>query len=85
MGEEKKGCVVVTGGSSAIEMSSGRAAARASCSELAHREQMRLAGGRKLVGFSWELSAGLLLAVEQGRKGAVPGKGSMGKGAMGGS
>jgi hypothetical protein len=64
---------------------SGRAAARASHSELARREQMQLAGGRKPTDFPWEVSAGVLLAVEQGRKGVIPGKGSRGKGAMGGS
>jgi hypothetical protein len=85
MGEEEKGCAAVKGGSLAMEMWSGRAAARASCSELTRGEQMRLVGGRKPVGFPWEVSAGLLLAVEQGRKGVVPGKGSRGKGAMGGS
>ncbi|PWZ29547.1 hypothetical protein Zm00014a_002162 [Zea mays] len=63
----KKGCATVKGVSSALEMWSGRAAARASRSELARREQMRLAGGRKPVGFPWEVSAGLLLAVEQGK------------------
>jgi hypothetical protein len=44
----KKGCAAVKGVSSAMEMWSGRAAARASRSELA---RMRLAGGRKPVGF----------------------------------
>jgi hypothetical protein len=85
MGEEEKGMCSSEGGSSAMEMWSGRAAARASRSELARREQMWLAGCRKSVGFPWELSVGLLLTVEQGRKGVVPGKSSTGKGAMGGS
>jgi hypothetical protein len=85
MGEEEKGMCNSEGGSSAMEMWSGRVAARASCSEIARREQMRIARGRKLTGFPWEVSAGLLLTVEQGRKGVVPRKSSRGKGTMGGS
>jgi hypothetical protein len=45
------------GGCSAMEMWSGRAAARAPHSELACREQMRLAGGRKPTSFPREVSA----------------------------
>jgi hypothetical protein len=45
------------GGCSAMEMWSGRAAARAPRSELTCREQMRLAGGRKPAGFPREVSA----------------------------
>jgi hypothetical protein len=47
--------------------------ARAPRSELARREQMWLARGRKPAGFPWEVSAGLLQTVEQARPHAMGG------------